>query len=138
MLYEVITEKVLLHRELRHQRKFLEHRADAELARVMHRIDVRWFALEIDAPVAGPMHAGDDLDHGRLAGAVLAEQNVDLAGAHVEADLVQRKRAGELLRDALEVQERGRPGGIRPRGSRLVLNGRIRHAIRPSETINRR
>ena len=43
--------------------------------------------------------AGEDLDQGRLAGAVLAHQGVDFAGVHPEVDPVQGEDAGELLAD---------------------------------------
>ena len=41
--------------------------------------------------------AREDLDERGFAGAVLAEQRDDLAGADVHADVVQRLRAAELF-----------------------------------------
>ena len=38
------------------------------------------------------VHAGDDLHQRRLAGAVLADQTMDLAGAQREVDVAQRRR----------------------------------------------
>ncbi len=52
--------------------------------------------------------AGDprqDLDEGALAGAVLAEQGVDLAGAGAEAGVAQRDDATEPLGNALRFNE---------------------------------
>ena len=54
------------------------------------------------------MHAGDDLDQRRFAGAVLAEQRMDLARAHVEVDVLERSDAGERLGDAGHGDDGGR------------------------------
>ena len=54
----------------------------------------------VSVPRIGRDGAGDDLDEGRLARAVLADQRVHLAGAQVERDALQRADAGERLRDA--------------------------------------
>ncbi len=51
------------------------------------------------------MDAGQHLDQGRLAGAVLAEQRQDLAGVQVQADIVDGDRAAEALGDARESQQ---------------------------------
>jgi len=48
----------------------------------------------------GSEGAGDDVDQGRLAGAVLAEQHVDLASPEVEIDIIQRQHAREALGDS--------------------------------------
>ena len=46
--------------------------------------------LAVDQDLAGVRvdQAVEDVHQGRLAGAVLADQRVDLAGAHVEVDVV--------------------------------------------------
>ncbi|HEX6010472.1 MAG TPA: hypothetical protein VFY87_01440, partial [Geminicoccaceae bacterium] len=49
---------------------------------------------------------GQDLDQGRLAGAVLAEQRVHLARHDIEVDLGQRLRTGEPLAQAGYRQQR--------------------------------
>ena len=66
-------------------------------------------AAKCDDLVANPnlagvraMNAGHDLDQRRLAGAVLAEQRVDFAGAHVERHVAQHRDADEGLRNATE------------------------------------
>ena len=48
-------------------------------------------------PEVGGMHAGQDLDQRRLAGAVVADQRHDLAGMDVEIDVGQRRDGAELL-----------------------------------------
>ena len=57
-------------------------------------------------PGIGPVDARDDLDQRRLAGAVLAQQRVDLAGMDVEADAVQRPHAGKRLAQAVDREHR--------------------------------
>ena len=59
------------------------------------------------SPGVGLVRAGQHLDQGGLAGAVLAEQAVHLAGAHLQVDAVERAHAGELLDDAAHLQQRG-------------------------------
>ena len=63
--------------------------------------------------LVGPVHAGQDLDEGRLAGAVLADERVHLTGAQGEGDVVEGEDAGErLLTD--ELRGRRRPGAAVP------------------------
>jgi hypothetical protein len=50
--------------------------------------------------------AGEDLHQGALAGAVLADQAVDLPRPEVELDVVERGRAAEPLGDPAQPQER--------------------------------
>ena len=58
------------------------------------------------SPSCGGEDAGEDLHQRRLAGAVLAHERVNLAGAEVEVDAVERGDAGEALGDAGGAQER--------------------------------
>ena len=67
------------------------------------------------------MDAGQQLDQGRLAGAVLAEQGQDRAGADVEVDAVDGERAAEALGDAGEAQQRWRVSHVSPRRSPAPL-----------------
>ena len=62
---------------------------------------------DADGAAVGGVHAGDDLDQRRLAGAVLAEERVHLAGEDVEVDVLEHADAGEGLRDAGERDEGG-------------------------------
>ena len=52
------------------------------------------------------MHAGQHVHQRRLAGAVLAEQHMHLAGLQVEIDAAQRVHAAETLGDASHGQQR--------------------------------
>jgi hypothetical protein len=51
--------------------------------------------------------AGNDPDERALAGAVLPEEGVDLAGPQVEVDAPERASATEGLRQAAQFEERG-------------------------------
>ncbi len=70
-------------------------------------------AIENLAAVAR-VDAGEDLDEGRFARAVLAEQGMHLAAPDGEVDRVEGQRGGEALGDAAHLQERrGVGSGIR-------------------------
>ena len=64
------------------------------------------------------MHAVEDLHQRRLAGAVLAEQRVDFACAHLDVDAAQGLHAAEVLGDA--AAEDSGSGGVTRRSSRKV------------------
>ena len=51
-------------------------------------------ALDQDLALVGLLHAGQDVDQGRLAGAVVADQPERLAALEVEGDALQRVDAG--------------------------------------------
>ena len=57
-------------------------------------------AVDRDGALVRRVHAREDVHQRRLAGAVLAEQRVDLAGLQVEIDAAQRLDAAEALGDA--------------------------------------
>ncbi len=65
-------------------------------------------AGEEDAPERRLVGAGQDLDQGRLAGAVVADQADDLAGLGVEIDAGQRVDAAVPLLQRLAADERVR------------------------------
>jgi hypothetical protein len=63
-------------------------------------------AVDHDPAGIGRLGAGQDLEQGRLAGAVLAKEAVDLARDQVERDAVQRLDAGVSFREAGDLEER--------------------------------
>ena len=63
--------------------------------------------VDEDLALVGLVRTGEDLDQRRLAGAVLAEQAVHLAGTDLEVDAVEGPGAGELLDDAAHLQQHG-------------------------------
>ena len=112
-------EDVLGDRQVAEQVQLLEDHADA--VRRPRRPDVAKddrLAVEQDAPERRLLDAGDDLHQRRLAGAVLADQHVDRAAAHLEIGLLDRDGAGIDLRDVFEPQDDvvsvGRAHGYRP------------------------
>ena len=48
-------------------------------------------------PEVGCVHAGQDFDERRLAGAVVADERHHLTGFHLEVDVGQRRDGAELL-----------------------------------------
>ncbi len=63
-------------------------------------VKVALLSVDANRAAVGTMHAAEDADQRRLAGAVLADDGVDLAERHVEVDAVERERRAEVLADA--------------------------------------
>ena len=63
-------------------------------------------AVELDGAAVGPVDAGDEMHQRRLAGAVLADQRMDLAAPHLERDVVDGPHAREGLDDVADGQTR--------------------------------
>jgi hypothetical protein len=97
--------------------KVLEHHADAQRARLLRVAHLHRLAVEVHAALVGLDRAVDDLHQRALAGAVLAQHGVDLAGLHRQADVVVGRTAGYCLLMPLElelvgaVMPAGHPGG---------------------------
>ena len=74
-------------------------------------------------PGVAPFDAGEDLDEGRLAGAVLADQGVDLARMERQGDVPERLRHVEALGETAHLEHRrgGGASGRRAAGSRRSL-----------------
>ena len=79
-----------------------------------------------DVPLVGLVRAGQDLDQRGLAGAVLAEEAVHLAGADVEVDAVEGADTRELLDDPVHLEQRS---GRRHRGAVVVTRRSTSHTI---------
>ena len=106
-------EDVLGNRKLRHQRAFLMHDADAEIAGRLFVELADFGAIDQDAALVARIDAGDDLAEGRLAGAVFAEQRTDFTALDAHRDVVERPHAGEELGKAFDFEPR-RHGAIEP------------------------
>ncbi len=120
---------ILRDREVGDDGELLVHHADPGIERIAGRMELHVLAVDQHPPSIGRVHAGDDLHHGGLAGAVLADQAVDLAFAQLEIDVAQGRDAAEGLRDALHAQARDRCGfGRRGIGFGLRLHA---HHHRP-------
>ena len=86
---------IVRHRQVGHQRQFLEHADDAGLRRLGGRLEARRLAQELHLAVVRLHDAGDDLDQRRFAGAVLAQDRVDAPGGTFEIHVVERPHAAD-------------------------------------------
>ena len=119
---------VLLDGQVGDQRQLLEHGGDAAFARLVGVGGAKLLAVDQDGAAVVADRAGQDLDEGALAGAVLAEQRVDLAGAGGELGFAQRDDAAVAFRQAgggdqvhaipVPDQNKMPPGDDPPGGSR--------------------
>ena len=94
----LLTEKqVLRHRHGRDQRVLLKHHADAEIARLQRGLG-RDFDAVYRHNARGQRHdSGHHLGERRFAGAILADQRMNLAARQVEIDFADRRHAGIKL-----------------------------------------
>jgi len=100
---------VLRHRERLEQGEVLEHHADAQLAGARRRGDGHRPAAEQDFTGIRLQRAIDDLYESGFAGAVLAQQGMDLPRPYGQGDVVIGRDLAEMLRDAAHLQQwRGR------------------------------
>ena len=122
------------HAQRRDERKILEDHADAKRAAIAWRGNRDALAVHQDVAGIGRVVAVQDFGERAFAGAVLAEERNDLAGAHTElGDIVGEQRA-EPLDDAARFEE-GRPaidGGHGRVGSALRC---IRRTSRQSASL---
>ena len=63
-------------------------------------------AVDVDLPGGRRVDAGDQLDQGGLAGAVVADQRDDLTAVQGQAEVGDRHDAAELLAHVVEPQRR--------------------------------
>ena len=90
-------------------------------------------APQLDVPLVGLFEAGEDPHQRGLAGAVLAEQGVDLARAQHEVDVARARHAAPKRFDTpddADGLDRPRPGHGRHRHrSALVVVGNLERAV---------
>ena len=98
-------EDVLRNRQVREQQQFLVHDRDALRRCGARRCEMHGLAIHLHLAAVGAMHAAHDLDQGRFAGAVLAQQGMHFAGTHVERDVLQHADARERFGDAGELDQ---------------------------------
>ena len=99
-------EHVLDDVEVVAEREILVHDLDSEPGRVLRTVDRDRLAVEEDLTGIRGVDAGDALDQRRLAGAVVAHEGHDLAGAHLEVDVCQGLHRAEALRDPAQLERR--------------------------------
>ena len=109
----VAHEDVLGDRQVREQPRLLVDDGDPELAGVGRPAeDDRARRRARPMPVSGLVDAGQDLDERALAGAVLADERVDLAGAQLQRHVGERLGRPEPLRDAAQGDGGGAAAGV--------------------------
>ena len=91
----VAEHDVLRDRQVVAEVDLLVHGADPGGLRLRGAGERALLAVDDDRPGVDRVHAGEGLDEGGLAGAVLAHQGVHLAGEQPEVDAVQRLDPGE-------------------------------------------
>ena len=92
--------QVLADRQVRQQAELLVDDADARVARLRRARVAHVAALDPVLALVALDGAGEDLDQRALAGAVLAGEAVDLAGAQLERDVLERLDRAVALGDA--------------------------------------
>ena len=92
-------DDIVQHREALDQLEVLVHHADAEAVGVVRVFDGDDLAVLADLALLGLIQAEQDGHERGLAGAVFAEQRMDLPLAQLERDVVIGHDAREALRD---------------------------------------
>jgi hypothetical protein len=95
----VAHEDVLGDAQVGEDHRLLVDRHDAVVLRISGRAQRDELAVDAHLAGVGLVDAGHRLDERRLAGAVLADQGVDLPGEELDACPLQRPGRPELLRD---------------------------------------
>ena len=121
----VADEDVLRHRQVGEDHGFLVDGRHGVRLGVEGAVDVDRLAVDEDVADVRLDDAGHDLDERRLAGTVLAQERMDLAGDEVEGDVVERLDLAEALGDAAHLQDRLARARRRPQRSREPA----RHAV---------
>ena len=117
-------EKRFLNGEGRDRHSILIDDADAALQHFGGRQPLDGLAADFDLPGVCAFEAGENLDHGRLAGAILADKAMDLASPHREIGAVQRPHGSVFLDEACQLKRQ--IIGTRIQESSLEEQGRRR------------
>jgi nitrite reductase/ring-hydroxylating ferredoxin subunit len=97
---------VLGHGELRDEVEVLEHHPDPIVERLLRRPVVHRRPVDEQRPAVGAVDPGEDRAQRGLAGTVLPQQGVNLTGANIEVDVLERVATEEGLADVLCLNER--------------------------------
>ncbi len=96
---------VLGHGHHWNQHEMLVHHADAATDRVLRRVQANGLALDQDLALVGLVEPVENVHQGRLAGAVLPQERVNLAAPQVEVDGVVGHDSREALRDPPQFED---------------------------------
>ena len=91
--------------EVRNERELLEDDGDAETPRIGRRLQPDRAAVDENLAGVGMLRAAQDAHQRGLAGAVLPEQHVHLAGVDRQRHVVERADSGERLGDPAHVEQ---------------------------------
>ncbi len=135
-------EDVLDDGEVREERRLLVDHGDPGVPGIGRPREHQLGAVDEHAAGVGCVHAGEDLDEGRLAGAVLADESVRLARVEIDRDVVERPDRPEALRSVLDREERRPLGGRAAAGasarpSPVGSDGTKDHRILTSHSVGR-
>jgi hypothetical protein len=92
--------------EMGAEHHFLMHRVDAQRDGVVGRVEVDLPTLPEDASGGARVHARQELDQGRFAGPVLADDGVNLSGPEREVHALQGVGAGKALVELAQLEDR--------------------------------
>ncbi len=101
-------EDVLRDRQVRELHGLLVDDRDARLTCVHGARQHAIGTVDADGAPVGEVHAREDLDERRLAGAVLAHECVCLAALQVNRDVLERMNGAKGFRRVVEGEDRGR------------------------------
>ena len=113
-------EYVLGDRQVGRERRLLVDHRDAVRGRDPGVVPRDQRAVDQDRSSVGRNLAGQHPHQRRLAGAVLAQQRMDLARLEIEVDAPQRPDAAERPGDALQFDERAHAAMLRRGGVRTL------------------
>src|SRR5439155_3234650 len=117
-------EEVARRVEVVREREILVDGLDAELARLARVCDGDRSAIDRDLAGVSVVHPGDDLDQGRLAGPVVADDRVDLVRPEREVRLAQCDDTAKVLLDVPRFEQGWRWRRRRHRRDDIVvMNG---------------
>ena len=108
---QIAERQVLGDRQRRNQAQLLRNGDDAGRDRVMRAGEAARAAVDRDLAAIRPMHAAEDAHQRRLAGAVLADQRVDLARHRRRS---RRRRARASRRNAFDIPRALAAGSAMP------------------------
>src|SRR5690606_37766757 len=128
-------EKVAGDAHERNHAQVLIHRGDTSPDGVTRRSEDDLDPFKQHRSPAGPVHPGQNLDQRRLAGAVVAQQTVDLARVHRHGNVSERDDRAEKLVHAARFDERGHRLSIAFLRKKLLKMTAVR-SIAPRNTMN--
>ncbi len=103
-------EDVLGDGQIGEERRLLEDDRDPGGLRLLGVVEDRLLAVEHEPAGVGPVDAGEDLDERRLAGAVLPDEAVHLAGEQLDVAVLESVNGAEALLGVLEGEDRAWTG----------------------------